>query len=138
MVEKYKPYHKAFPKYTIACLNFFRQAAWVLNFHPYFRNGENTRVQELAQQANIDLNQQARLSVRNLGDARKALPKFQAEFRNLLIQFAEVDELNNLERLEQAIFNDVWCSWYFFAFHPNRRFQNATWQCTQEFSNQVG
>ncbi|MEQ8539484.1 MAG: hypothetical protein RIB93_18790 [Coleofasciculus sp. D1-CHI-01] len=137
VVEKYKPYHKAFRKYTSACLNFFRQAEWVLNFHPYFRNGENTRVQEVAQQANIDLSQQARLSVLNLGDARKVLPKFQEEFRSLLTQFAEVDELSNLERLEQAIFNNVWCSWYFFAFHPNQRFQNATWQCTQQFSNQV-
>ncbi len=137
VVEKYKPYRKAFHKYTSACLNFFRQAEWVLNFHPYFRNGENTRVQEFAQQANIDLNQQARLSVLNLGDARKALPKLQAEFRSLLTQFAEVDELSNLERLEKEIFNDVWCSWYFFAFHPNQRFQKATWQCTQQFSNQV-
>lgn len=136
-VEKYNPYRKAFNEYIRTCLNFFRQAEWVLNFHPYFRNGENTRIQEVAQQSNIDLSQQARLSVLNLGDARKALPKLQAEFKNLLLQFVEVHELSNLERLEQATFNELWYSWYFFAFHPNQRFQNATWQCTQQFSNQV-
>lgn len=137
-LEKYNSYRKAFNKYICAYSNFFGQSENVLNFNPYFRHGENTRVQEIAQQANINLNQQARLSVLNLGDARKVLPKFQAEFRNLLSQFVEVDELSNLEHSEQAIFNDVWCSWYFFAFHPNQRFQNATWQCTQQFSNQVG
>ncbi|MEQ9483745.1 hypothetical protein [Coleofasciculus sp. F4-SAH-05] len=137
VVAKYNPYLKAFNEYTRTCSNFFGQSEWVLNFHPYFRNGENTRVQEIAQQANIDLNQQARLSVLNLGDARKALPKLQGEFRSLLSQFVEIHELSNLERLEKALFNDVWCSWYFFAFHPDQRFQNATWQCTQQFSNQV-
>lgn len=137
VVAKYNPYLKAFNEYTRTCSNFFGQSEWVLNFHPYFRNGENTRVQEIAQQANIDLNQQARLSVLNLGDARKALPKLQGEFRSLLSQFVEIHELSNLERLEQATFNELWCSWYFFAFHPNQRFQNATWQCTQQFSNQV-
>lgn len=137
-LEKYNSYRKAFNKYICAYSNFFGQSENVLNFNPYFRNGENTRVQEIAQQFNIDLSQQARLSVLNLGDALKALPKFQAEFRNILSQFAEVDELSNLERLEKTIFNDVWCSWYFFAFHPNKRFKNATWKCTQEFSKQVG
>jgi hypothetical protein len=137
-LEKYNPYRKAFDKYIHTCFNFFGQSDWVLNFNPYFRNGENTIIyQELAQQFNIDLNKQAYLSVLNLGDARKVLPKFQEEFRNLLTQFSEVDGLSNLERLEQATFNELWCSWYFFAFHPNQRFQNATWQCTQQFSNQV-
>ena len=137
VVEKYKPYRKAFNEYIRAYSNFFGQSERVLIFHPYFRNGENTRVQEIAQQANIDLNQQARLSVVNLGDARQALPKLQGEFRSLLTQFVEIHELSNLEHLEQAALNELWYSWYFFAFHPNRRFQNATWQCTQQFSNQV-
>lgn len=136
-LEKYSPYHKAFNEYIRAFSNFFGQSKRVLIFHPYFRNEENTRVQEIAQQANIDLNQQARLSVLNLGDARQALPKLQGEFRSLLTQFVEIHELSNLERLEQATLNELWYSWYFFAFHPKRRFQNATWQCTQQFSNQV-
>lgn len=137
IVAKYNLYLKAFNEYTRTCFNFFGQSEWVLNFHPYLRNGENTRVQEIAQQANIDLNQQARLSVLNLGDAWKALPKLQGKFRSLLSQFVEIHQLSNLERLEQATFKELWCSWYFFAFHPNQRFQNATWQCTQQFSNQV-
>jgi len=136
-LEKYNPYLKAFNEYTHTCFNFFGQAEWVLNFHPYFRNGENTRAQEITQQFNINLNQKVHLSVINLGDARKALPKLQGEFRNLLTQFVEVDKLSSLERLEQATFNEVWCSWYFFAFHPNQRFQNANWQCRQQFRNQV-
>jgi hypothetical protein len=137
-LEKYNPYLKAFNEYIRTCFNFFGQSDWVLKFNPYFRNGEITRIyQELAQQFNVDINQQAYLSVLNLGDARKVLPKFQEEFRNLLTQFSEVDELSKLERLEKAIFNEVWYSWYFFAFHPNQQFQNANWQCTQQFSNQV-
>ena len=136
-LEKYNPYLKVFNEYTRTCFNFFGQSEWVLRSHPHFRNGQNTKVQELAQQFNIDLSQQARLSVLNLGDAWKALPRLQGEFKNLLSQFVEVHELNNLERSEQAIFNELWYLWYFFAFHPSQRFQNATWQCTQQFTNQV-
>ncbi len=137
VVEKYSHYLKAFNEYTRTCSNFFGQSEWVLNFYPYFRNGENTTVQDLAQQFNIDLSQQARLSVLNLGDAWKALPKLQGEFKSLLTQFVDVHQLSDLERSEQAVFSELWCSWYFFAFHPNRRFQNAIWDCRQQFSNQV-
>jgi len=136
-LETYNPYLKALNPYIRGCINFFDQAEWVLNFQPYFRNGENAQVQELAQQLSIDVNQKAHLSVVNLGDARKALPKIQKEFRELLSSFVSVDTLNDLERLEQATFDQLWCSWYFFAFHPTQQFRNATWQAKQEFSDQV-
>lgn len=136
-LQKYNSYVKAFNQYICTLSNFFGQAEWVLNFHPYFRNGENARVQEFTQYANIDLKQQARLSVLNLADAWKSLPKLQKEFRKLLSQFVDSQELNNLERLEQETFNSIWYLWYFFAFHPNRRFQNASQDCIQHFNNKV-
>lgn len=136
-LEKYNTYIKAFNEYIRTFSNFFGQAEWVLNFHPYFRKGENTRVQEIAQDANIDLGQQARLSVLNLGDAWKSLPKLQEEFRKLLSQFVDSQELNNLEHQERETFNSLWYLWYFFAFYPNRRFQNASQDCMQQFNNKV-
>ncbi len=136
-LEKYKTYIKAFNEYIRTFSNFFGQAGWVLNFHPYLRNGENAKVQEIAQNTNIDLRQQARLSVLNLADAWKSLPKLQEDFRKLLSQFVDSQELNNLEHLEREVFNSLWYLWYFFAFYPNRRFQNASQDCMQQFNNKV-
>jgi hypothetical protein len=136
-LDKYKAYLKAFNEYVRTCSNFFGQAERVLNFHPYFRNGENAQAQEIARDSNIDLNQQARLSVLNLGDALKALPKLQAEFGKFISPRFESQELESLERLEKDNFTTLWYSWYFFAFHPNRRFQNTSRDCLQQFKNKV-
>jgi hypothetical protein len=136
-LEVYSSYLKALNSYVRGCSNFFEQAEWVLNFQPYFRNGENAQVQELAQQLNIDVSQKAHLSVINLGDAWRALSKLQKEFKELLSSFVGADTLNDLERQEQAAFDQLWCSWYFFVFHPTQQFQNATWGAKQEFSKQV-
>ena len=136
-LDKYKAYLKAFNEYVRTCSNFFGQAEWVLNFHPYFRNGENAQAQEISRNANVDLNQQARLSVLNLGDALKALPKLQAEFGKFISPRIESQELESLDQLEKDSFTSLWYSWYFFAFHPNRRFQNASRDCLQQFNNKV-
>jgi len=136
-LEKYKAYLKVFNEYVRTCSNFFGQAESLLNFNPYLRNGENVRVQEVARNANIDLGQQARLSVLNFGDALKALPNLQVEFRRFLSSRFATQELESLEQLEKENFTTLWHSWYFFAFHPNRRFQNASRDCLQQFNNKV-
>ncbi|NEP01769.1 MAG: hypothetical protein F6K58_24560 [Symploca sp. SIO2E9] len=92
VVEKYTPYHKAFNEYIRTCSNFFNQSEDVLTYHPYLRNGENTGVYEIAEQSNINLSQQARLSVLNLGDAWKAMPTLQGEFRSLLNQTVSLSQ----------------------------------------------
>ena len=136
-LDKYKPYLKAFNEYIRTCSNFIGQAEWVLNFHPYFRNGENAKAQGIARSANIDLNQQARLSVLNLGDALKALPSLQEEFRKFSSPRVESQVLESLEQLEKDNLTTLWYSWYFFAFHPSRRFQNASRNCLQQFDRKV-
>jgi hypothetical protein len=45
--------------------------------------------------------------------------------------------LNDLERRERLVFEQLWCSWYFFAFQPTRYFNNVTWQGKQEFHSQI-
>lgn len=142
-LEKYKAYLKAFNEYVRtcsnfigSCSNFMGQAEEILNFHPYFRNGENAQAQEIARNANIDLSQQARLSVLNLGDALKVLPKLQAEFRKFT-QHIQNQDLESLEQLEKENFNTLWHSWYFFAFYPSRRFRNASYDCLQQFNKKV-
>jgi hypothetical protein len=136
-LEKYKPYIIIFNEYVCKFSNFLDQAESVLNFHPSFRRGENARVQEIVQILNINLRQQAHLSVLNLGDVCKSLPKLQEEFRKLLTPFIRSKELNDLERLEQETFNSLWYLWYFFAFHPSQQFQNAKQDCSQLFNNKV-
>lgn len=136
-LEKYNTYIKAFNEYIRTLSNFFDNAGWVLNFHPYFKSGEKAKTQEIAQIFDIDLAQYARLSVLSLGDAWKSLPKLQEEFRRLLSQFVDSHELNNLERQEREASYSLWCLWYFFAFYSNRRFQNPSQNCIQQFNNKV-
>ncbi len=136
-LETYHFYLKALNSYIGACSNFFEQAEWVLNFQPYFRNGDNAQAEEVAEQLNIDVHQKARLSVSNLRDAWKALSKLQKEFRELLSSWINTDTLSELENQEKATFDQLWCSWYFFAFHPRQQFRNPIWDAKQQFSNQV-
>jgi hypothetical protein len=136
-LEKYNAYTKAFIEYIRTCSNFFGQADYVLYSHPYLKNGEDDRVREVTRQNNIDLNNLARLSVLNLADAWKSLPNLQEEFRKLLSPFVESQELHDLELLEQEVFNSLWYSWYFFAFHPDRKFRNTKQGCVKQFNDKV-
>ncbi len=87
--------------------------------------------------AEIDLDYQAHLSVLNLGEVLKSLPELQKEFRKCLASFVENQELNNLESLEQDVFNSLWSLWYAFAFCPNERLEKAKQYCIQKFNNKV-
>lgn len=136
-LEKYNAYVKALNEYVRKFSNFFGQAEWVLNFYPYFRKGENVQAQEIARKANINLNEQARLSVLNLGDALKALPKLQAEFRKFMSPRIESRELKSLEKLEKDNLTIFWHSWYFFAFYPSKHFQSANHDCLKQFNKKV-
>lgn len=136
-LEKYNAYTQGFHEYIRTCSNFFEQADYVLYSHPYLKNGENDQVREVTRQNNIDLNNLARLSVLNLADAWKSLSNLQEEFRKLLSPFVDDRNLSKLELLEQEVFNSVWYSWYFFAFHPDRRFRNAKQGCVKQFNDKV-
>ncbi len=136
-LEIYDSYLKDLNSYVRGCSNFFDQAEWLLNFQPYFRNGENSQAQEALQKSNVDISAKARLSVINLTDAWKALANLQKEFRKILYLFIDIDVLNELEREERSVFDQLWCSWYFFVFHPTQHFNNVIWQTKQEFRNQV-
>jgi hypothetical protein len=87
--------------------------------------------------AEIDIDYKARISVLNLGEVLKSLPKLQKEFQKCLASFVESQELNNLESLEIDIFNSLWSLWYVFAFSPNERLEKAKQDCTKKFNNKV-
>ncbi|NJL35442.1 MAG: hypothetical protein HC840_02005 [Leptolyngbyaceae cyanobacterium RM2_2_4] len=134
-LEKYDAYSKAFHGYTQTLFNYFNQSESVLIVNPYLRDRTNTRAREVADQSNIYNN--ARLSVLYLGDALKALPKLQQEYRKLLSHFVSSNQLSALETQEQRTLQEIWYLWYFFAFHPNRQFQNASQECAKLFNNKV-
>jgi hypothetical protein len=134
-LEKYDAYSKAFREYTRTLSNYFDQSESVLIVNPYLRDPTNTRAREIADQSNINNN--ARLSVLNLGDALKALPKLQQEYRKLLSHFVSSNKLSALETQEQRTLQEIWHLWYFFAFYPNRQFQNASQECAKRFNNKV-
>jgi hypothetical protein len=136
-LDKYDGYLNIFNEYVRTLSNFFRQAEWPLNVHPYARNGPDSRVEDFLQDSGVDVAHQSRLSVVNLADAWKLLSDFQTEFRGLLMQFVDEVELDQLERDEKRIFKLTWCSWYFFAFHPEYDLQDSIREFIQLFTRKT-
>lgn len=132
--SKYSEYLKLYGEYIRTLSNFFKQAEWPLSVHPYTRNGLDPRAENILQNSDINIAQQSRLSVINLADAWKALSGFQIEFRKLLIQFIDEANLSELEANERKVFKLAWCSWYFFAFHPEHVLQDSTREFVQALS----
>lgn len=135
--DKYSEYLNLYGEYVRTLANFFRQAEWPLNIHPYTRNGLDIRIEDVLRDSGVDLAHQSRLSVINLADAWKSLPSFQIEFRKLLIQFVNEAELTELEKNEKRIFKLTWCSWYFFAFQPEHILQDSIREFIQLFSQKT-
>lgn len=133
--EKYDAYSTAFHEYIRTLSNFFDQSGRVLIVNPHLRDRTNIRAREVAD--NNDIGNDARLSIVNLADAVMALPALQAEYRNLLPQFVQNNQLSSLEGEERQVFTEFWRLWYFFAFHPTYQFQNASQECAQRFNNKV-
>jgi hypothetical protein len=138
VLEKYKSYLKVFDEYASTCSNFFDQSGRVLNFHTRIRDHDYTTLQQMAEVLNIDLSQKAHLSVANLGDAWQVIKKLQQEFNKLLSQFIDdKTKLHEVENLEKEVFSELWCIWYYFAFHPKRIFKNAIQECEKKFNKKV-
>lgn len=135
-LEKYEDYSQAFNGYIRILSNFVRQANYPLIFHPHIRVATTSGIENTIQQHRQSLEDSNRLSIINLADAWKLLPKFQSESRIFLVQFIDVQDLITLEEHERRIFKTAWCSWYLFASNPNYVIQNSIRECIQFFSRE--
>jgi hypothetical protein len=130
-VQKYKPFLTAFREFTSDLQRFFDQSINVMMLNQLLSKRaksktEKAKIKEITTQKGIKPTES---TVMSLDHTIKILPKFQEGFRQLLLQFFNIGDLDALEREEQIVFNRVWSAWYFYAFQPNWVFRNATEEC---------
>jgi hypothetical protein len=65
------------------------------------------------------------ISTANYHSAMLNLEEYQHQFRQLLGQLIDEDELSALERKERDVIPTTWSYWYFFANHPHQAYANA-------------
>lgn len=135
-IQVYKPFGDPFRQYTTGLSNFFTQSIHPLTLNPALGRGIGTDAQraavlEKAQELRIRTDF-ARLSIRNLTDAIKALAPMQREYRRLLNRYVGESALGALEFQERRVMSAVWSMWYFFANHPARVMQNASKECPKK------
>ena len=122
--QAHKRFLDAFRSYAYSLGNFFEQSVHVMVINPSLgRNAKDgaarARVLTFAEEQGIKTDL-AHLSTYNFADAVKTVPQFQYEFRQLLSQFVDNDELGRIERQEQSLYRQSWYYWYFFANQPQR------------------
>lgn len=134
-ITSYRPLLEPLREYRTALENFFGACVHALILNPSIGRGSGTAAEREAQELAIQqgLNPDAvRLSVINFADAVKALPRFQREFRSLLGQYFDEDQLLALEQEESLVLKRVWSIWCFFAFQPEKYFSDASRQCPDQ------
>ncbi|HVB25625.1 MAG TPA: hypothetical protein VNG51_27055 [Ktedonobacteraceae bacterium] len=132
----YAPLLNALREYIRTLTNFLNQADEPLLTNPGFGKGKKAAIEKV--RAIERLKQQekytdkSRLSVLNLTDAVRVLETFQTAFRTLLSPYSDSNQLADLQRQEQAMFEHVWYTWYFFTYHPHLVLKNASQECTKK------
>jgi hypothetical protein len=122
-IQSYRPFVGAFRDYCNSLSNFFEQSVHtlVLNSNLGRAKGTAARVQirNLAQQNGIR-EDGSRLSLFNLVETLKTLPRFQAEFHQLLGSFIDTLELSALEQQEIKVYQHIFELWHVFVNNPER------------------
>jgi hypothetical protein len=126
--QAHKRFLDAFRSYAYSLGNFFEQSVHVMVVNPSLgRNAKDgaarARVLAFAEEQGIKTDL-AHMSTYNFADAVKALPQFQREFRHLLSEFVDSEELGRIERQERHLYRQSWYFWYFFANQPQRTTPN--------------
>lgn len=119
-LRKYRPYLSAWADLTFSINTFYLHSQDVLRINPQ-QGRANDRFYQAAAGQGV-----ASLSVYNLAEAIKVLPRLQREFRNLFSHLISDRRLRTLEERERQIYFRAWSLWYQFAFHPYRRWQDST------------
>ena len=121
-IGKYDAYVAAKRDFLCPLSNFYNQAGLVLTFNPSVGRASKRAEREAINAAlgDRDLDQACRLSVHNLLDALRALPKFQQEIRQRFAMQFPSGKLERLERRERTELEESWALWSQFALNPRR------------------
>ena len=140
----YKPFLTDFRSYTKTFSNFFDQAIHAIELNPFLGKGlkpeekndvsRNQIIKNAEEQYGIKANL-IPLSNFNLSNTIKILPKLQKEFRQLLAQFINDNELESLDGQEQVVYRRVWNLWYLFTSQPDLRLKNPVPESANRFEH---
>jgi len=142
-LKLYKPFLNDFGTYTNTLYNFFDQAIHAMALNPVLgkglkpeQNNEATKNQiiEIAKQKGIQPHV-IRISNFKLANTIQVLPKLHKNFRQLLAQFINDNELESLDGQEQVVYRRVWNLWYLFTSQPDLRLKNPVPESANRFDN---
>lgn len=142
-LKLYKPFLTDCGTYTNTLYNFFDQAIHAMALNPVLGKGlkpeqsnEATKNQiiEIAKQKGIQPHV-IRISNFNLANTIQVLPKLHKNFRQLLAQFINDNELESLDGQEQVVYRRVWNLWYLFTSQPDLRLKNPVPESANRFDN---
>ena len=143
LLKLYKPFLTDFGTYKRTLSNFFDQAIHAMALNPVLGKGlkpeqknEETKnkIIEIAKQKGIQADV-IRISNFNLANTIQVLPKLHKNFRHLLAQFINDNELESLDGQEHVVYRRVWNLWYLFTSQPDLRLQNAGQESANRFDN---
>jgi hypothetical protein len=127
--EMYTRYFDAVRQYTASLTNFFQQSIDILAINDHIgRAPEETHAEFIKIMISRGLSysdEQKHLSVHNLFDARKRIERLQSEFRLQFQNITDKKDLDDLEKEERDILEQIWPLWYFFVRHPDMCFQKS-------------
>ncbi|MCW6053890.1 hypothetical protein K4039_28530 [Lyngbya sp. CCAP 1446/10] len=142
-LKLYKPFLTDFGTYTNTLYNFFDQATHAMVLNPLLGKGlkpdqkneiSRNQIIKNTEQYGIKANL-IRISNFNLSNTIKVLPKLHKNFRQLIAQFINDNELESLDGQEQAVYRRVWNLWYLFTFQPDLRLKNPVQESANQFEN---
>lgn len=139
---RYSKIQKHFSSYLSDLHNFITQAATVFEINGVigkYPQKEQIVYKEQLQESGINLNA-IHLSWINLQNARMTLPLLQQEFHKLFEHTINEKQLRDLEQEEEATFQKVGYSWYFFVHNAYIVTKSADKEFTNRFEerkNQV-
>jgi hypothetical protein len=142
-LKLYKPFLTDFATYTNTLYNFFDQATHAMILNPLLGKGLKPEQKNEVSRNQIIKNADQygikadliRISNFNLSNTIKVLPKLHNNFRQLIAQFINDNELESLDGQEQAVYRRVWNLWYLFTSQPDLRLQNAVQESANRFDH---
>jgi hypothetical protein len=134
-LRRFMPWLKAQSDYFGPASNFLDQAPHALVLQSALgRRGVNTtekRILDAATEGGIKPNL-ARLSMMNLSNGYKALPKMQVSFRKVFEQMVDASVLGTLEQEEVAVWDDFLQLWSFFTRSPSKQWNDPVRKAKSE------
>jgi hypothetical protein len=125
ILERHRGWLDASREYRTALSNFLSQCTDPLMMNSVVRQPKARRAELIAMIRRAGYSEQnPRLSLHNLTEARLHLPEFQQAFRERYGSHARLEELDALESRETEVMESLWSFWYAFINGPGATYRD--------------